>query len=52
MFVDWDTSEFPEQYREKLEGLAEIQHIFESDEQEGDLSEKGFELKLSINTDE
>jgi hypothetical protein len=52
VFVDWDTSELPEQYREKLEGLAEIRHIFESDEEEGDLSEKGLELKLSVTTNE
>ena len=49
---DWDTYEFPEEFRDALEKLAEIRHSFESDEEEGDPSDKGLELRESDNTNE
>lgn len=54
VLCDWDTSEFPEEFRTALEKLAEIRHGFESDEEdeEGAPSQKGLELRQSKNTNE
>lgn len=52
VITDWDTSEFPENYRKPLESLALIRNSFESNEDEGDLSDLGLELELSDNTTE
>lgn len=49
---DWDTSEFPEEFKNALESLAQIRRSFESDDEEGWPSEKAIELRESDNTNE
>ncbi len=50
--LGWDTFDFPEKFHKILDQLTDIRLSFESSEEDGELSKKGYELAKSDNTNE